>query len=277
MNKMKKLTALLLTFALLAVTPLSAMAASGTYIPTAGTRYEFKDGKWETIANIRFNYDKKGRLKSTRYENADGGATISSLKWSGNYVTKSTNTFESGRTYMAVRKFKDGLLKTYTHTSPDSKSTYSYKWKKKKASVKFTVTPASASSLVSVAVKVNGKKQIISETYKYSDGSAEKNEYKYFGNGNMKQYKRTDKHGVTIQKFNKNGYITYFSSTYDGDVGTETYKYTMDKKKKCPKEVTAEYTTSTGYSMLSKTVYTSFKKVSNPRNCDASGLAVGLM
>ena len=76
--------------------------------------------------------------------------------------------------------------------------------------------------------------------------------------------------------YNKAGYITSYTDRYkDGTTRNKTYRYTNDRKKKCPKKVVV--TETNGGSTTVKTyVFTKFKKVSRVRNCDDSGFTVPL-
>ena len=271
MKKTKQLIAMLLTFALLALTPLSAMAASGGYVPAEGKQYVLSNGKWEQNNSFKASYSKDGKLLKKQYGYKDRSDTVYKFKWSGNNITKVNYLYSDGATGLTVRKFKGGLLQSMSASSRDNSTKYSYKWKKKKASVKVTTNSTNSVKLVGMTVKVNSKKQVISEEYKYSDGTKEKVTYKYYSDGKAKEYRTQTTDGNVVGKYNKNGYMTSWSFTNkSGKTNTTSYKYTMDKKKKCPKEVIINNTYN-GETTTSRIEITAFKKVSKVRNCDASG------
>ena len=105
----------------------------------------------------------------------------------------------------------------------------------------------------------------------------------YYANGN---YKSTSygTNGAEKTSYNKNGYpvkhigiISHYNSDHvliKTENYTRSFSYTMDKKKKCPKEKLETESHPDGTTYQFKTVYTSFKKVSGARNCDASGNGV---
>ena len=271
MKKTKQLIALLLTFALLAITPISAMAASGGYVPTAATTYDLNDGKWEESHSLKMSYSKDGKITKRQYIYKDSAPYTINYKWSGNYITKVTYQYSDGTVSTTTRKFKGGLLKSMVNINSEATTKYSYKWKKKKASVKVTTNSTNKVILVSATAKVNSKKQIISSEYKYSDGTKAKVTCKYYSDGKMKEYKSVSSTGTSVEKYNKYGYITMWSYTNtEGKVSLETFKYTMDKKKKAPKELVYTYSYNGETPSTSKTVYTAYKKVSRVRNCDGS-------
>ena len=113
-------------------------------------------------------------------------------------------------------------------------TTFKYNWTGKKAKVT-KIGPGYASSQ---SVKVNSKKQVISKE-RTQKGSDEKtvNSYKYFGDGKLKQVvselKGSDYSSKITRTYNKGGYPV----SQESDDLTVTWKYTMDKKKNCPKQV----------------------------------------
>ena len=86
MKKTKRFIALLLTAALLAMTPLTALAASG-YVPIKG-EYYYKDGKkWVKSEDFSYSYKSNGKITQAYYK-YDGGSSKTKYKWSGNHVVK---------------------------------------------------------------------------------------------------------------------------------------------------------------------------------------------
>ena len=84
--------------------------------------------------------------------------------------------------------------------------------------------------------------------------------------------KGSDYSSKITRTYNKGGYPV----SQESDDLTVTWKYTMDKKKNCPKQVIVSARQS-GKTEKFKVVFTTFKKVSRIRNCDASGREILLV
>lgn len=259
---------LLFIIALLFTVSKTTLASSGGYIPIAATRYLYNsyDGTWHKLSTVKRTFSKDGKLKSEDFSSLDSTSRPSKLTytWKGNFVTKlsKVGVFSSTEIY----RYKNGLRRSYSFESRGDYSRYKYNWKKKTAKVSIKSNHEGGT----LTVKVNNKKKITSVIRKYSDGFTTKTTYQYYKNGNLKK----ESTGNTVRKYNKSGYPT-LETSYSGKT---TYKYKMDKKKNCPKEVEISYLEANG-SLISKykIAITSYKKVSRIRNCDGSGLFISLL
>ena len=271
MNTVKRLVTLF-GMILLTFSPAAGMDASGAYVPTIAKTYIKQNGKWVDSHSKKFVFKKDGRITQL-----EAGFEVRNYSWKGNYVFQQNYTGQGTGTW--TFKYKNGLRQSKVFESADDTTTYSYKWKKRKASVKYTTVNIwnEDAGITSITTKVNEKKQITSVKTKYRGGLSILETFVYYKNGNLKEkwYKFGDS-GPTITKYNEDGYIISLVDNFgSSNESTSTYKYTMDKKKKCPKSVLVKSKDSYG-SRTQKTVFSSFKKVSRVRNCDASGYVLPL-
>ena len=246
MKKTKKTAAALLTIAMFALTPLTAMAASG-YVPTKAISYYKENGEWvKSHESFSWSYKKNGQLEKFTYKYDDYCYT-ESYSWKGNHITKNS-TNEGG----LLAKYKYKGKKCVSQSSEGSKKS-TYKWKKNKATYKIGDTR--------YTLTINSKGKRTRLVAKGPDGTVTTT-YKYYGNGNLKSYvtKYPDGSKMTC-KYNSKGYLTskkgdYINCDY-------TYKTQSGKVK--------ERIFSNG---SRKIVYTKWKKVNNIINCDAFGIEV---
>lgn len=252
MKRAKKLIGLLLSAAVLALTPLTALALpAGGYVPTSATRYTLNKStnKWEKLTTITYNYTNSGKL-TKRTVKWDGGSCSHTYTWNGNYITK--HKFKTLNTSYYVSEeytFKNDKLltfKTKEYGHNDGKYP-NIKWKGKTG----TMTWKDGHK---TKYTVNKKGQLIKET----DG-AETTTYEYYKNGNLKRITRKE-NGRTLstKKFNQKGYIT-----------SKAYTYTI-KNGKITKLVIKDSDGTRKY------VFNKWKKVSHIRNCDAWGTYIDL-
>ena len=281
MKKLQRLLASFLVVLLIALIPSSvyAMGYKG-YIPTAGEHYylDSEAGVWKLSSTFKYTYDSKGRIKKYESRDTDGDMYTQTYKWKGDYVVKTTTSTSYGYSSTVSRTFKKNKIQKVKVASVSEgrqrTSVSTYKWKGKKAAV---TSKDSDGKVTSMTVKVNGKNKFVS--MKGADWSET---YSYYGNGNLKSY-TYNYSGKNSSSYNKKGFRTKGTGTvsyYSDDVLTKTDTYTtkdsftMNKKKKCPQQIIETETYPDGRIHQSKTVFTSYKKVSGARNCDASGYGV---
>ena len=267
MKRAKKLIWLLVTAAMFAAAPLTAMALpAGGYVPTAGTSY-YKDdaNKWVKYEKISCSYKKDGRLTKITRKYTDG-TDSTAYTWKGNNITKIT-TKNSGHSYTTTFKFKNKKLTSYQFSGDKAQK---IKWKGKTG----TCTRTGNGDGETSKYTLNGKGQIVKVTTNYKSGGTKyTSTYKYYGNGNLKSYTVKMSGSSYSEKFNQKGYRT--SETYKEGSSyskTTTFKYKTQKGK--IKEVVMNYTYTSGeniYKSSSKFVFTKWKNVSHVRNCDATG------
>ena len=254
MKQVKRLTALLLTVVLLAMTPLTALALGPSgYVPTKAITYSKSDGKWVKESERTFSYKSDGRIAKTTYKYLyDGGSSgWTKYTWSGNHIKKVTTSSGGGWSY----KYKGNKLLSYKSLSGD-KATYKITWKGKKGTYK--------KGKEKMTLTVNGKGQVVKEVYAY-DGGTNTTTYKYYGNGNRKSYTYKEKSYTYTVKYNSKGWVTSEKETGEYSY---TAKYTYKTKKGKITERKSTYKWSDGGSYESKTEYTKWKKVSHVRNVD---------
>ena len=253
----KRWLCLLLVAALLAVTPVAAMAAE--YVPTKGINYWKNGTKWEKGTEYTWSYKGDGKITKRTWKDPDGASSTSSYKWKGNFLSKITWTNGQYSTY----KFKNSRIQSITSVYPGGKQTIKIKWdkKKKKATYKsgdFTYT-----------MTFNSKGQLVKETDK-SSSETYTYKYKYYSNGNMKKVTGGSNQGYQYTvNYNKKGYI----SSESGKDGTYSWSYKYSYKTKNGKITEKIMKYKDGET---KTVYTKWKKVSRVRNCDGLGRSVPL-
>ena len=251
MKKTKRFIALLLTAALLAMTPLTALAASG-YVPTKG-EYYYKEGKkWVKSEVFSYKYKGDGKITEAVYK-YDDGTSKTKYKWKGNKIAKIT--YSDG--YTSYKYKKNKLVEvTYDY---GGKSTNKISWKKNTGTYKTDYT--------TTTIKVNGKGQVTSVKYVYSDKTSSSESYKYYGNGNRKSYTYKGSGGYTYKaEYNSKGYVKKITQKGDGYSYSVSYSY-KTKKGKLVSRI-RKWKNSDGDSGESKTVYKKWKRVSNVRNCD---------
>ena len=268
MRQMKRLAALLLAAAIIAATPLAALALpAGGYVPVKATQYSWneKTSTWVQTSERTMSYKSDGRKTGNSSVSSSGTNTWTKFKWKGNYVTK---TIYSDGDYMMF-KYKSSKRKSITDfdASTGKNEVRTYKWKKNTGTM---VTDDYTAKLT-----VNGKGQVVKHQYKYKNGDVTTTTYKYYGNGNRKSYttKRSDGYTYTV-KYNSKGYVVSENGKNSTHSWSYKYKYTTKKGKITQRLYT--YQSSTGAAYKYKTVYTKWKKVSHVMNCDAYGYAMGL-
>ena len=253
MKRAKRLVAMLLVVALLAVTPAAAMAAE--YVPTKGTSYWKNGTKWEKGTEYTWSYKGDGKITKRTWKDPDGTSSTSSYKWKGNFLSKITWSSGQYSTY----KYKNSRLQSFTSVYGGGKRTTKLKWdkKKKKATYKsgdFTIT-----------LTFNSKGQLVKETDK-SAAETYTYKYKYYSNGNVKKISGGSNKGYQFTtNYNKKGYLS--SETGKDGIYSWSYKYSYKTKNG---KITERISKSNGVES-SKTVYTKWKKVSRVRNCDGMG------
>ena len=275
MKRAKKLIWLLVTAAVFAAAPLTAMALpAGGYVPTAATWY-YQDSstkKWVKDYKVSFSYKKDGRL--TKITNKYQGTTASTAyTWKGNYITKINYKNSENMLSSTTYKYKNKKLISYQYNgNKGANLAYKYKWKGKTGT--YTQTGEGGSSTYKLTI--NAKGQLVKETCKDNDGFETTSIYKYYGNGNLKSStikgKGFDSSFTRVKKFNQKGYITLESLTSRSNIDKTTYKYKTQKGK--IREVVFTNTFKEGeysYEASRKLVFTKWKKVSHVRNCDAWG------
>ena len=265
--------------------PCEASAASGEYVPVKGsavivvTNSDGSDGGSGHF-DVSFSFDKKGRIKSfvDTWPDEDWNYE-QSFKWNKNLIV-SVTTEETGKAPSTeTHKYKNGRETKYVSVSGDGdKYVTKYKWNKKGTSAGITQTATLSSGrsyVITGTRKLDKKKQITKESFTSGNRTSTVS-YKYYKKGRRKSSQRSGNlkvNGHTGEKINyiKAGYMTSAKVTFDdGTAQTTSYKYVMDKKKKCPKKVvvTEKYN---GETTVTTYVFTKFKKVSRVRNCDDSG------
>lgn len=257
MRKTKRIAALLLCMALLALTPISALAASGGFVPVVATSYTKNGSEWVKNGETKYSYKKDGRLTkiSTTYSNGD--SYITQYKWKGNLIAKVT--YSDGGSYSY--KFKKNKLQKTTASFSGGSTVTSFKWKKNTATYQ--------DSNGTGTVKVNGKGQIIKETYKSNDGNTSSSTTKYYSNGNVKSYSYSGAYSSYKVTYNNKGFIISESGISDGKPWSYSIKY-ITKKGKIVERLDT-FKSVDGESYESKIVYSKHMKVSRFRNCDQMG------
>ena len=268
MKRAKKLIWLLVTAAMFAAAPLTAMALpAGGYVPTAGTRY-YQDSstkKWVKSYKISYSYKKDGRLTKVTRKYTDG-TDSTAYTWKGNNITKITDKYSYGNSYTYTFKFKNKKLTSYQFSGDKAQK---IKWKGKTG----TCTQTWDGGGATYKYTINGKGQIVKVTTTHkSDGTKYTTTYKYYGNGNLKSYTLKGSGYSYTTKYNQKGYRTSETRKEGSATSKTTFKYKTKKGK--IKEVVTNYTYTSGeYSSKSssKFVFTKWKNVSHVRNCDATG------
>ena len=255
MKTAKRLMAMLLVAALLAVTPAAAMAAE--YVPTKGTYYWKNGTKWQKGTEYTWSYKGDGKIKKVTYKEPDGYSSSTTYKWKGSFLK---TLRYSGNEYTSY-KFKNNRLQSMTDVYGSNKETGKFKWDKKKK--KGTYKGDGFTNVITV----NSKGQRVKQSYIYSDGTYTYS-YKYYSNGNVKSISLKGPGYSFSTKYNKAGYLTSRKSS-DG------YSYTCKYKKNKKGQIT-EKITKYNSGGENKIVYTKWKKVSRTWNCDGFGTTVSL-
>ena len=275
MKKTKRLWILVLAIMMLMMVSANVFAAS-VYVPTEGNKYKWDADKkkWVKYESFKTTFDKSGRIKKY-VRKSKGKSFTETFKWKENLVVEDKYTDNTGNGIYSrtiKRKNKKNLLTkmvlTETSDGNTTKSTYTYSWKGKKATGKKT----SKTESTKYTVVIDGKKRPVKYIYDTFTST-----HAYYKNGNIKK-SLIGGAPTFIDEYNSAGYSTSWTNKIpcheNGNrVGTvtykETYTYTMDKKRKCPKSMIKVCTRDGVFTEKYKTIYTSFKKVSRTRNCDA--------
>ena len=238
----------------------SALAASKVWVPTVSTDYSiFDEGATLKTESRVFSFNNSGWVTKTGNRK---------YTWKNSTLKKITD-LNTGRT-TSFSYDKKGLLKKIIDYRRGVKEQYTYTWKKNVATVKL-VSSYKDNRVKSYKIKIDEKKRMSSAEIIYKDGTKGKYTYQYYSNNNLKTYKERYADGSSrVSKYNKNGFLISRTS-YDAS-GSITYvskfKYFMDPKKKCPREeIVTSLNKATGDTSKRKSVFSSFKKVSQARNC----------
>ena len=299
MNRVRKLTIGMLAALLVLMIP--GMAFAKSYVPVKGTRYEYdeNDKKWvKTNATVTAKFSKDGKVKKVE-ETQTGYTRVRTYSWKGNNLKKDvikenwswldgdgkTQTTTINRTERFTIKNKLPVKSERSYVSNSSQegewkntTTTKYTWKKnkKKGTASITGSIQGNSYSYTETIKLKKGRRV---SVKDDNGSST---YTYYRSGLLKQETIRDGDVSIVYKYNKKGYITEWTETGRDDGGAytrkNTYKWTMNKKKKCPKSVvvTQKRTGSNAFTSTFKYEFTKFKKVSKVRNCDAFGFPVWL-
>ena len=281
MKRAKKLIWLLVTAAVFATAPLTAMALpAGGYVPTTGTWY-YQDSstkKWVKDYKVSFSYKKDGRLTKVTQQYVDAPSVYTTAyTWKGNYITKinyKNNYYDEFG--LTTYKYKNKKLTSYGYGEGNVQK---YKWKGKTGTYSQTWDGGSYTNKFTI----NAKGQLVKETYKYKNSgitTTDTSTYKYYGNGNLKSMTSKNQSSNVdsyVVKYNQKGYKTsesYKSNTYTSKT---TYKYKY-KKGKLKEVVITSSGKNDGESFKdsSKIEFTKWKNVSHIRNCDAWGHVISL-
>ena len=260
MKQTKRLIALLLTAALLAMTPLTALALGPAgYVPTKTVTYDKVDGKWVQLSETTSSYKSDGRVtkKITKY--TDGTTYTTKYTWGGDRVKKVV--YPSG-TYSY--KFKGKKLVSFT-VNTDSKKTYKLKWKGKNGTYK--------SGTSTETYTIDGKGRFVKEKLVLADGTTYISSYKYYSNGNLKSYSWKGNGTSVTEKYNSKGWIT---SVVQKGSTPYTAKYTYTKKKGKVISQLCKWEFDKTSSGETKAVYKKWKKVRHVRNVDGFGFTLPL-
>ena len=265
MKRAKKLIWLLMTAAVFAAAPLTAMALpAGGYVPTSGTYY-YKDSttnnKWKKNNSVAYTYKDDGRITKRTVTYKGIGSVTYKYTWKGNYITKYPNS------YSDVTTFKYSKKKLVSYRGSYASKAQKITWKGNTG----TVTQYDPTT----EYTINNKGQLIKKVIKYDGEFTDISTYQYYGNGNLKSMSMTSKSdydtmtGTTTVTYNKKGYETSYTNKYGSYWAKTTYKYTTKKGKIT--QVVSNYSNSNGSKNSSKVVYKKWQYVSHVRNCDAWG------
>ena len=275
MNQIKKAITLSVFVFMLVITPVCVYAASGTYVPTKAKNYRFDGKKWVPDHEVAYKYKKDGRITESVFKSLEYNSTFcetTKYKWKGNYLAKIEEDyskwkgnhlkFDDNYYNYEYRKNKIMSIVSYCNMTSDKTEKTTYKWKKKKASYKHTFGTTGT-------IEIDSKGRMIKNKLYFNKGGTYYYTYKYYKNGNLKEYTKKNSEGSISRKikYNQQGYPT--SVIFNGNT---TYTY----KKKNGKIIEQIETTKTadGYINKKKTVYSNWKKVRRVRNCDAFGFFV---
>ena len=299
MNRIRKFTIGMIAALLLMMIP--GMAFAKSYVPVKATMSEYNENekKWmKTDTVITAKFSKDGKVKKVE-ESRNNYKKVHTYTWKGNNLKKDvikenwswvddnnktqTGSMNRSESFTIKNKLPAKSESSYVYyDSQDGEwkntATTKYTWKKNKKKGTSSVSGSNPGGSYSYTETIKLKKgRRVSVT---SDNGSQA--YTYYKSGLLKQETIKDGDITIVYKYNKKGYITEMKETGKDDNGsytrTNTYKWTMDKKKKCPKSVvvTLKRTGSNAFTETYKYVFTKFKKVSKVRNCDAYGFPVWL-
>ena len=258
MKQIKRMTVLLITAALLLLTPVSALAAKKEYVPTKAIVYELKDGNWVESDEETYSYTKNARLKVFTTRSLTSSYTYkAAYTWKGNFLKK-----EDGSYYITTYSYKKKKLKSSSEVSKafGSPTTISVSWKKRKGT--FTSSNGDTGSIT-----VNKRNQMTNYTRVNSYGNKYTTTLKYFSNGNLKSESYSGPGYTQVYKYNRKGYPISLRSDSD----EATFKYKKNKKGQVT-EQQITYKSNGGSVSNYKKVFSNWKKISRSvRNCDAFG------
>lgn len=330
MKRTRRIAFLLVTVLVMSLMSISAFAKGGKVnVPTAGEYYSWNKytNQWVKEGTFTATYKKDGSITSYKYTayqdpkytwTAPASTNEIKYSWKKGFLSKETSistyytygdndvAYPNTTTTTTKYKYKGKLPKKETNSTQivygdpseayrnnTTSSVTSYSWKGKIGTEKYLnkADGTKSSSLIETTKKGQFK------GYYYSNSTTE-----YMKNGNIKKQttkeKGTQSKSTVVKKFNKNGYVSSYSSvsTYSEPdyVGTISniisVSYTMGAGK-CPTEIiytrtysddthnphNTSWTPSPATTTQYRVVVTATKSVKKAMNCDKFGNGVWLL